>query len=176
MGEDRTETERSQDSRRVSVAEASEILGITAEAVRTRIKRGKLDSIKDPPDPGGKVYVLRAIEAPQELPEDAETVEEAPDRAEPHSAEVTRGELDTERIRREMAETTLHEGMSEERRRCEEAERERDELRGQLYTRSRQQGAHETAEEQQGRGSNQPAAPGAQEGARRPWWRRMFRG
>ena len=117
------------------------------------------------------------LEAPQEIPEDAETVGEAPAGTEPRSAtEEARDELGAERARREVAETTLHEGMAEERRRREEAERERDDLRGQLYARSRQQGAHEAAEEQQGRGESRPAAPGAQEGARRPWWRRMFRG
>ena len=58
MGEDRSTFERRQDRRRVTVAEASEILGITAEAVRTRIKRGKLDSVKEPPDRTGTVYVL----------------------------------------------------------------------------------------------------------------------
>jgi hypothetical protein len=66
MGRDRSETEQSQDRRRVTVAEASEILGITAEAVRTRIKRGKLDSIKDPPDRTGTVYVL--LQADQTRP------------------------------------------------------------------------------------------------------------
>ena len=43
MGEDPTATKHRPDRRRVTVAEASEILGITAEAVRTRIKRGKPD-------------------------------------------------------------------------------------------------------------------------------------
>src|SRR5215211_2423497 len=42
-------------------------------------------------------------------------------------------ELDTERARREMAESTLREGMAEEQRRREEAERERDDLRRELY-------------------------------------------
>jgi hypothetical protein len=44
------------------VAEASEILGITAEAVRTRIKRGKLDSVKEPPDRTGTVYILLEVD------------------------------------------------------------------------------------------------------------------
>jgi hypothetical protein len=34
----------------------------------------------------------------------------------------------------------------------------------------------ETAEEQQGRGEPHSATVGAQEGARRPWWRRVFGG
>src|SRR5215217_9784733 len=67
MGTDRTLPEHRPDKRRVTVAEASEILGITAEAVRTRIKRKKLDSVKDPPAPGGTVYVL--LEADQTRPD-----------------------------------------------------------------------------------------------------------
>jgi hypothetical protein len=123
---------------------------------------------------------LRELEPPgrstTEGTDDAETVEEAPEGAEPHSAAgEAQDELGAERARREEAETTLHEGMAEERRRREEAERERDDLRGQLYARSRQQGTtHEAAEEQQGRGQPQSATGRAQAGARRPWWRRMF--
>jgi hypothetical protein len=113
--------------------------------------------------------------APEAPPEDAETVEETSEEAEPHSAAgEAQDELDTERIRREVAETTLHEGMAEERRRREAAERERDGLREQLYARNRQQGTHEAAEEQQGRGQPQSATGRVQAGARRPWWRRML--
>ena len=119
---------------------------------------------------------LREIEAPREAPGASETVEQEPERTEPRStAAEAQEELGAERDRREMAETTMHEGMTEERRRREAAERERDDLREQLYARSRQQGAHEVAEEQQGRGQPQSATGGAQEGARRPWWRRVRR-
>ena len=114
-----------------------------------------------------------AIEALQESSDAAETVEEAPEGMEHFAAEEAREELGAERARREVAETTLHEGMAEERRRREEAERERDGLRRDLFARSRQQGAHETAEEQQGR-DPRAAAPGLQEATRRPWWRRVF--
>jgi excisionase family DNA binding protein len=121
---------------------------------------------------------IRELEAPQEASEAAETIEEAQEGAEPHSAEgEAREELSAERARREMAETTMHEGMSEERRRREEAERERDGLRRELFAlRGWQEEAHETGEEKQGRGQPRSAAPGAQEGAWRPWWRRIFRG
>jgi hypothetical protein len=221
------------------VAEASEVLGITVEAVRGRIKRRTLEHERD----SGTVYVhldadqsydqprpdddqtsdwprpddhaditeelrdrisylerqveeerearrradtilaqlsaanaeqartIRALEAPQEAPEDVETVEEASDRTEPRSATAeAQDELGAERARREMAETTLHEGMAEQRRRREEAERERDELRREMFNlRERTQ-----ASEQQGRGQPQSAAGGAQQGARRPWWRRVL--
>jgi hypothetical protein len=66
MTEDRTATERRPNRRRVTVAEAAEILGITAEAVRTRIKRDKLDSVKEPPGPRGTVYVLLEADKPDQ--------------------------------------------------------------------------------------------------------------
>jgi hypothetical protein len=107
---------------------------------------------------------IRELEAPQEPSEDAETVEEAPD------------ELGAERARREMAETTLHEGMAEERRRREAAERERDELRRELYARREPRESPETVADSPERAEPRPATGGAQEGARRPWWRRVFGG
>jgi hypothetical protein len=57
VGEDRTDSAFAQTGpgrRRYTVAEAAEALGITAEAARTRIRRGTLESVKE----GGKVYVL----------------------------------------------------------------------------------------------------------------------
>ena len=85
----------------------------------------------------------------QEATEAAETVEEAPEGAGPDSeAGEAREELVAERALREMAEATLHEGMAEERRHREEAERERDGLRRELNARGRQHEAHEAAEEQ----------------------------
>jgi hypothetical protein len=88
-----------------------------------------------------------------------------------------REELDTERTRREMAESTMRDGMAEEQRRREEAERERDKLRQELYALREPREAPETVEEQQGRGEEaRAAAGGAQEGVRRPWWRRVFGG
>jgi hypothetical protein len=89
---------------------------------------------------------------------------------------AVREEFGAERVRREMAESTLREGMAEERRRREEAERERDELRRELYALREPRGAPATAEEQQGRGGPRPATAGDQEGAQRPWWRRVFGG
>jgi len=86
-----------------------------------------------------------------------------------------REELGTERDRREMAEATLHEGMAEEQHRREEAERERDELRRELYAHKTPE-SPETAEEQQGRGEPHPATGEAQQGVQRPWWRRIFGG
>jgi hypothetical protein len=122
------------------------------------------------------VTMRQLTSASSEASEDAETVEEASDRVGPHSATgEVQDELGAERARREMAEATMHEGMDEERRRREEAERERDELRRELFARRDPREFPEAGEEQQGRGEPRPAAGGAQEGAHRPWWRRMFR-
>ena len=123
----------------------------------------------------GLVERIPAIEAPQEAPEDAETVEEATDEAEPHSAtEEPRDELGDERARREMAESTLQEGMTEERRRREEAERERDDLRQELYVLRRPPKAPDAVQEEPERAEPHSATGGAQESVQRPWWRKLI--
>ena len=88
-----------------------------------------------------------------------------------------REELAAEQARREMAETTLHEGMAEEQRRREEAERERDDLRRELYALREARESPQTVEEEPERAEEpRPDASGAQEGVRRPWLRRVFGG
>jgi hypothetical protein len=219
---------------RLTVAEAAVVLGITEGAVRSRIKRGTLQTTKEggtvfvrlgdgtsqanqttsvgvPGDQSALIEALRdqiedlrqerdewreqariadrllsaalerippQLEAPQEASEAAETVEQESERAKPRSATVdAQEELGAEQARREMAETTLQEGMAEERRRREEAERERDDLRRELFGLGRRTEAHEADEEQQGRGEPRPDAPSAHEGVqRRSWWRRMLGG
>jgi hypothetical protein len=241
VGEGRT-GEPGPNHERLTVAQAAARLGISEGAVRSRIKRGTLDTAKEgnsvfvllgggtsqanqttntdvPTDQSALIEALRdqiadlrqerdewreqaritdrllsaamerippQLEAPQETPEDAETVEDEPVGAgTPSAAEEAREELDTERARREMAETTMHEGMDEERRRREEAERERDELRRELYGLRGREEVHEAAEEQQGRGESPSATAEAQESpgapggrgsgtARGSLWRRLF--
>ena len=231
------------------MAEASEILGITAEAVRTRIKRGKLDSVKEPPDRTGTVYVLlqadqtrpnidptsqgqdrttdqtehvetlreqvaylqgviavrdrelalraeeirrrdTALEREQQLAamfaDRLQALEAPTSSSEARDTEVSPGpsselgeqreELDTERTRREMAESTLHEGMAEEQRRREEAERERDELRQELYALKEARESSQTVEEEPERAEPRPTTAETQEGVQRPWWRRVLGG
>ena len=92
------------------------------------------------------------------------------------AAERVQDELDTERARREMAESTLREGMAEEQRRREEAERERDDLRRELFPPGEARESPQTAGEEPARAEPRPDRVEAQEGAQRPWWRRMFGG
>jgi|SRR5215203_2972140 len=64
----------------------------------------------------------------------------------------------------------------EARRRREQAERERDELRRELFALRQQRETPETVEEEPEGESPRPDTGGAQEGARKPWWRRVFGG
>ena len=93
-----------------------------------------------------------------------------------HELGDLREELGAERARREMAESTLREGMVEERRRREEAERERDDLRRELYALREARETPQTVEEEPERAEPHSATGEAQEGVRRPWWRRVFGG
>ena len=103
-----------------------------------------------------------------------EPLRHAIDRLEARTEEAT--ELRVRLQLSETAESTLREELTEERRRRESAEREREELRRQLEALREAPETYEADEEQQGRAEPRSAAPGAQERARRPWWRRVFGG
>jgi hypothetical protein len=116
---------------------------------------------------------MKALNPP--APEDSSEARESPES--PGSAGELgelREELDAERTRREMAESTLHEGMAEEQRRREEAERERDDLRREQYALREPRESPEQGEEQQGRGRPHSDRVESQEAVQRPWWRRVF--
>jgi excisionase family DNA binding protein len=110
-------------------------------------------------------------------PQEPSEARESPESSGPtDELEELREELDTERTRRQRAESTLREGMDEEHRRREAAERERDELRRELFARREQREPPETARGEPERAQPQPVTVESQEGVRRPWWRRVFRG
>jgi hypothetical protein len=116
---------------------------------------------------------MKALSPPaQEEPSEAR---ESPERPGP-TGELgeLREELDTERTRRERAESTLREGMDEERRRREEAERERDDLRQELFARWEPRESPQTVEEEPERAQPQSSTGGAHEPAWRRWRRRWF--
>ena len=117
---------------------------------------------------------MKALNPP--APEDSSEAPEFPESSGP-AGELgeLREELDTERIRRERAESTLREGMDEERWRREAAERERDDLRRELFARREPRESPETVEEEPERAEPRPATVESQEGVQRPWWRRVFK-
>ena len=90
---------------------------------------------------------MKALNPP--APEDTSEARESPESSGP-TGELgeLREELDAERIRREMAENTLREGMGEERRRREEAERERGNLRRDLFASREPRESPQTVEEE----------------------------
>ncbi len=183
MGEDRPASKHGPDRRRVTVAEASEALGITAEAVRTRIKRGKLDSIKVPPDRTGTVYVL--LEADQTGPNNDPT----PQGQDQTTDQTRQDERLVETLREQVAylqgviatrDRELGQRAEEIRRRDAALEREQqlaaifaDRLR-ELEAPREARESPQTVEDASEGASPRPATVGAQEGAQRPWWRRMF--
>jgi hypothetical protein len=160
VGEDQSQTGR----RRLTVAEASEILGVTVEAVRGRIKRGTLEHERD----SGTVYVWLDID--QSPTSDQPDDDQLTDQPQPDVHEELADELRS-RIR------YLERQVEEER----EARRRADTLLAQLMQRIPELEA--PSERSEGRES--PESPGptgttteddgeAQEGVQRPWWRRMF--
>ena len=90
-------------------------------------------------------------------------------------------QLVEERARREMAEATLREGVAEEQRRREEAERERDDLRREMYALKETRESTQRVEEEPQRAEPHSATVESQQpvqrprsGATRSWWRRLL--
>jgi hypothetical protein len=185
VGEDRTATEHGPDRRRVTVAEASEILGITAEAVRTRIKRGKLDSVKEPPDRTGTVYVL--LEADQTGPNIDPTLQ-----GQDQTYDQTRpDERLVEVLREQVAylqgviatrDRELEQRAEEIRRRDAALEREQQlaaifadrlrELEAPAPSEARE--SPQPAKEEPERAEPHSTTVESQEPVQRPWWKRVF--
>jgi excisionase family DNA binding protein len=133
----------------LTISEAATFLGVHKNTVRNRIKDGTYEAEQVVTERGPTYFIKResilntlttntlssasqehgtAIVSPQSFAFVQELLR-------PFVNELgqVREELGAERVRREMAETTLREGMAGERRRREEAERERDDLRRELH-------------------------------------------
>jgi hypothetical protein len=153
---------------RVPVQEAAHLLGISPEAVRSRLYRGTLDKETGT---DGTVYVR--LHADQLRHDDEQTV----DQSQPNTEVV-------EELRARVED--LREQLAEER----EARRRADTIIAQLARATEEQArtireleapqepsdTPETVGEAPERAEPQSATGEAQEGARRPWWRRVFGG
>src|SRR5215216_4484963 len=167
VGEDRTEGAQQDESPKeyVTVGEAAKLLGIHRNTVHHRIKTGRITAQKVV-EGGREIYrverdslgVGRTSAHVHTLDAQRTTVSEELSRMiatrldeivrdYTHELGALREELGAERVRREMAETTLREGIAEEQRRREEAERERDGLRQELYALREARESPETTEE-----------------------------
>jgi excisionase family DNA binding protein len=162
-GDDRATTDQAT-GRTLTVPEAAEVLGITGDAVRSRIKRGTLPTVRE----GGRVFVVVG---------GSEATDRPTAQAQPTHAP---GE---DRLYQEMQERIRYlESQVEEER---EARRRADTLLARLMDRlpeleSPREAPPETpgsppeAAEEPERAQPRPDSPGPQEGVQRPWWRRMF--
>jgi excisionase family DNA binding protein len=205
VGEDRTEGAQQDESPKeyVTVGEAAKLLGIHRNTVHHRIKSGRITAHKVV-EGGREVYrverdslgVGRTSAHVHTLDAQRTTASEELSRLiaarldeivrdYTHELGDLREELGAERARREMAESTLREGMAEERRRREEAERERDDLRRELFPRSDPRESPQAAREEPERAEPRSYAEEAQEAsegfagrdsgtARGSLWRRLF--
>ena len=155
-GEDQPTTDESS-GRRLSVPEAAEALGISGDAVRSRIKRGTLATVRE----GGRVFVVlggsdrpNAQAQPTSVPSEDRLYQEMQARI-----RYLESQVEEEREARRRADTLLARLM--------------DRL-PELEAPQETPGSSETNEEEPERAEPRPAAGGAQEGVQRPWWRRVF--
>jgi hypothetical protein len=147
---------------RLTLRQAAARLGVSESAIRKRVERGTLRSDKGS---DGRRYVYLATSADTV----ADTVAD--------EGEDT-GERDALISELRAHNGTLREQLQAERQAHAEARRiiaglvER--IPPAIEAPQEPPEAAETAEEEAERAEPRPGAPGAQEGAQRPWWRRMF--
>jgi hypothetical protein len=148
------------------VPEAAEQLGITAEAVRMRIKRGTLRSERQ----AGRVFVLLGPDRPTE--HTTERTEPTEDRTAELIATLQE-QLAEEREARRRADTII----AQLARANEEQARTIRELEAPSEPPSDEQESPQTVEEEPEKAEPHSDAAGAQEGVqRRSWWRRVLGG
>ncbi len=180
MGEDRQDGPSTPPGRKKTVSEAAGELGISAEAVRSRIKRGTLRSVKD----GSTVYVL--LETARTTDQTRLDIDQTP----PEPARTADQTELVEALREQAAylqgviatrDHELRERAEEIRRRDSALERQQ-ELTAMFANRLReletpqtsQESPRDTPEASEGT-STSPATEGAQESTEsRPLWRRWL--
>ena len=165
-----TPTDTPRDTSRLIVPEAARALGISPEAVRNRLSRGTLDSVKE----NGTVYVL--LEAGRERSTDdtptdtpRPTADISGDTPGAHAAALVAAKDETISLLRSQLEAER------------EANRENRRIIAGLVQRVPEleapRAGRETAAAGPDREEPRPANDGAQEGAqRRSWWGRWFGG
>ena len=148
--------------RRLSVAEAADALGVTVDAVRSRIKRGTIAHERK----GGRVYVL--LGADESRPGHDLGADQA----------GAQGARESEDRTAELI-ATLREQLQAERQAHAEARRIIAGLVERIPAIEAPQEASEaaeTVEEEPERPEPRPATVESQESVQRPWWRRVFGG
>jgi excisionase family DNA binding protein len=160
---------------RVTIQEAARRLGVKEDAIRKRIQRGSMrhEKAKD-----GRVYVWVDVtrdatqdteRTSQDTYQDTTQDERLGDLREQVS--YLRRQLDEEREARRRADTII----AQLARANEEQARTIRELEAPAEPPTDERESPQAVEEEPERAEPRPATGEAQEGARRPWWRRVFR-
>ena len=142
--------EQTPTNRRVTVDEAADILGISPGAVRNRISRSTLRSVREE----GRVYVLLPADSPRDTRRDTTDLQSAND------ALISQLRSEIEYLREENQRKDHLLAAALER------------IPTQLEAPAEPRESPETATEDEA----EPRPGGGQEGAQRPWWRRIFGG
>jgi hypothetical protein len=161
VGEDRPQTSR----QRVTVAQAAEILGVTVEAIRGRIKRKTLEHERH----SGTVYVLLDADQPtnRTRPDNDQTTDQ------PQSASDALISQMQARVASLEYQLEQERQANSEHRRLLAAALER--IPPQLEAPSEPREVPETVKEQPERAEPRPTATETQEPLQsRPWWRKLF--
>jgi hypothetical protein len=162
VGEDATE----RNVGRYTVNQAADMLGISTGAVRSRLSRGTLQSVRE----GGTVYVLLPAGMSRDADRDATDMSA-------DMSDMPSSLFDQMRARIESLERQLEQ--------ANERDRENRRIIAALTSRipaieapSGERESPELVEEPERAEQQQPrsAPAGPQEGTRRPWWRRVFGG
>jgi hypothetical protein len=150
-------------SRRLTVQEAAEVLGTSVDAVRMRARRGTLESEKDP---DGRMHVWvngDSTETRPRLDGEPSTLISAKD----ETIRVLSEQLESEREARRRADTIIAQ--------LTQANAALAARVPELEAPQKSPEATETVEKEPGRtGLRSSAEEDEEEGARRPWWRRVF--
>jgi excisionase family DNA binding protein len=149
-------------SRRLTVQEAAEVLGTSVDAVRMRVRRGTLESEKDP---DGRVHVWVNGDSTETRPRlDGEP--SALISAKDETISVLSEQLESEREARRRADTIIAQ--------LTQANAALAARVPELEAPQKPPEAAETVEDEPERTDSAPAWGGVEEGAQRPWWRRVF--
>jgi hypothetical protein len=155
------ESDTPRDISRYTVPEAAQTLGISPEAVRNRLSRGTLKSVKE----AGTVYVLL----------ETDRTRHTGDRPNDRSTDTPPELVDQMQARIDSLERQLEQ--------ANERDRENRRIIAALTSRipaieapQEATGGAETVEEEPKRAEPHPDTLTPQESVRRPWWRRVFGG
>ena len=167
VGEDRREA--GLDRRRLTVPQAAEALGVTVDAVRGRIRRGKLESEHE----AGVVYVW--IDAPASEAAEGDSRGPSPTSHRPSADQSER----IQELREQVA--YLREILEQANERDRENRRIIAALTSRIPAAELEAPQEPTeaavpAREEPGSAEPRPGTSEAQGGAQRAWWRRMFGG